>query len=110
MVLAIRRCESASTCAYCTSVPTRAYHFLHTPDVVLHENMSQCCLHVSSAVELPVSNTIADSLHKTFTDCYHAPGFTGGYWGTATNDNKMNYYYLGWETREVYPLIQSLIL
>ncbi|KAJ6518722.1 hypothetical protein C8R45DRAFT_949067 [Mycena sanguinolenta] len=26
---------------------------------------------------------IKNSLHKTYSDCYEAPGFTGGYWGTA---------------------------
>ena len=41
------------------------------------------------------------SLHKTFTDCYFAEGFAGGYWATALNDENMNYYYLGWSTREV---------
>ncbi|KAJ7286013.1 hypothetical protein C8J57DRAFT_1286485 [Mycena rebaudengoi] len=56
-----------------------------------------CYLHVNSTT---LTETIAESLHKTFTDCYYAPGFTGGYWGTATNDDKMHYYYLGWETRE----------
>ncbi|KAF7356668.1 putative caffeine resistance protein [Mycena venus] len=43
--------------------------------------------------------TIANSLHKTYSDCYEAPGFTGGYWGTALNDKLINWYYLGWETR-----------
>ncbi|KAJ6493622.1 hypothetical protein C8R47DRAFT_1070144 [Mycena vitilis] len=43
--------------------------------------------------------TIANSLHKTYSDCYEAPGFTGGYWGTALNDKLVNWYYLGWETR-----------
>lgn len=42
---------------------------------------------------------IANSLHKTYSDCYEAPGFTGGYWGTALDDKLMNWYYLGWETR-----------
>ncbi|KAJ7890612.1 hypothetical protein B0H14DRAFT_2690084 [Mycena olivaceomarginata] len=45
------------------------------------------------------SPAIANSLHKTYSDCYEAPGFTGGYWGTALNDKLMNWYYLGWETR-----------
>ncbi|KAJ7876821.1 hypothetical protein B0H13DRAFT_1632037 [Mycena leptocephala] len=44
-------------------------------------------------------SAIANSLHKTYSDCYEAPGFTGGYWGTALNDKLMNWYYLGWETR-----------
>ncbi len=26
-------------------------------------------------------------MHKTFTDCYFAPGFTGGGWGYALNSN-----------------------
>ncbi|KAJ6591650.1 hypothetical protein DFH09DRAFT_180505 [Mycena vulgaris] len=42
---------------------------------------------------------VANALHKTYSDCYEAPGFTGGYWGTALNDELMNWYYLGWETR-----------
>ncbi|KAJ7252727.1 hypothetical protein B0H12DRAFT_1117561, partial [Mycena haematopus] len=42
---------------------------------------------------------ISNSLHKTYSDCYEAPGFTGGYWGTALNDKLMNWYYLGWGTR-----------
>jgi len=45
---------------------------------------------------------LADSLHKTFTDCYYASGFVGGYWATALNDDKRHYYYLGWETRELH--------
>ncbi|KAJ7043538.1 hypothetical protein C8F04DRAFT_1072440 [Mycena alexandri] len=45
---------------------------------------------------------VANSLHKTYSDCYEAPGFTGGYWGTALNDKHMNWYYLGWETREAH--------
>ncbi|PPQ90508.1 hypothetical protein CVT25_014191 [Psilocybe cyanescens] len=55
-----------------------------------------CFLHESGKTD---KSTIADSLHKTFTDCYEAEGFTGGSWGTATNDSRMNYYYLGWESR-----------
>ncbi|KAJ7115887.1 hypothetical protein C8R44DRAFT_983833 [Mycena epipterygia] len=42
---------------------------------------------------------VANALHKTYSDCYEAPGFTGGYWGTAVNDALMNWYYLGWESR-----------
>ncbi|KAJ7155484.1 hypothetical protein C8R43DRAFT_1235050 [Mycena crocata] len=42
---------------------------------------------------------VSNSLHKTYSDCYEAPGFTGGYWGTALNDELMNWYYLGWESR-----------
>jgi hypothetical protein len=42
-------------------------------------------------------------LNKTFTDCYYADGFTGGHWSTASNDDNMNYYYLGWENRDVSP-------
>ena len=48
---------------------------------------------------------LADSLHKTFTDCYYAPGFVGGHWATALNDDRRHYYYLGWETREVSKII-----
>ncbi|KAJ3758634.1 hypothetical protein EV360DRAFT_43491 [Lentinula raphanica] len=44
--------------------------------------------------------TLSQSLHKTFTDCYFAPGFTGGNWGVATNSNdRMCLYILGWESR-----------
>ncbi|KAJ7224337.1 hypothetical protein GGX14DRAFT_350577, partial [Mycena pura] len=42
---------------------------------------------------------VAQSLHKTYSDCYEAPGFTGGYWGTALNDKLVNWYYLGWESQ-----------
>ncbi|KAF8961733.1 hypothetical protein BDZ97DRAFT_1827730 [Flammula alnicola] len=66
-----------------------------------------CYVHIT-----PPTSLVADSLHKTFTDCYLAPGFVGGYWSTALNDDKMNYYYLGWETREVcrrLPTAQSTV-
>ncbi|KAJ3861891.1 hypothetical protein EV359DRAFT_46280 [Lentinula novae-zelandiae] len=44
---------------------------------------------------------ISESLHKTFTDCYYAAGFTGGNWGIATNSNdSVCLYVLGWESRE----------
>ncbi|KAJ4482098.1 hypothetical protein J3R30DRAFT_3656233 [Lentinula aciculospora] len=47
-----------------------------------------------------VSCPIFDSLHKTFTDCYHAHGFTGGNWGIATNSNdRVCLYVIGWESR-----------
>jgi hypothetical protein len=59
-------------------------------------------------------------MHKTFTDCYLAPGFTGGGWAYALNSNNANgevvnddspdvlfeekqrlaYYVIGWETTE----------
>ncbi|KAJ3722031.1 hypothetical protein DFJ43DRAFT_674244 [Lentinula guzmanii] len=43
---------------------------------------------------------MSESLHKTFTDCYYARGFTGGNWGIATNSNdKVCIYVLGWESR-----------
>ncbi|KAJ7720561.1 hypothetical protein DFH07DRAFT_946994 [Mycena maculata] len=50
---------------------------------------------------------LAASLHKTYSDCYEAAGFTGGYWGPALASNnseserelQVNWYYLGWETR-----------
>lgn len=56
----------------------------------------KCYVHITCPKSL-----VADSLHKTFTDCYFAEGFAGGDWATALNDEKMNYYYLGWSTREV---------
>lgn len=60
------------------------------------------------------------STHKTYTDCYKTPGFTGGNWGYATNTNetkggpltlkhddmssekrRLAIYFLGWESSEV---------
>lgn len=61
------------------------------------------------------------SMHKTYTDCYHADGFVGGHWTYAINSNdtdaplsesvgghwinekdrKIACYYLGWETMQV---------
>ncbi|KAF5385722.1 hypothetical protein D9757_005491 [Collybiopsis confluens] len=44
--------------------------------------------------------SLSESLHKTFTDCYYASGFTGGNWGIASNSNdKVCLYALGWESR-----------
>jgi hypothetical protein len=63
-------------------------------------------------------------MDKTFTDCYIAPGFTGGGWAYALNSNdaggevisaarndaltvlsenerRLAYYCIGWETVEV---------
>ncbi|KAF9507445.1 hypothetical protein BS47DRAFT_310816 [Hydnum rufescens UP504] len=57
----------------------------------------QCFLHIKSTAD---QKSLAYSLNKTFTDCYYAEGFTGGHWSTASNDDKMNYYYLGWESRD----------
>jgi len=53
-------------------------------------------------------------MHKTFTDCYLADGFTGGEWAYAINTNdaegideefildkkerRLAYYVLGWES------------
>ncbi|KAF5369047.1 hypothetical protein D9758_003099 [Tetrapyrgos nigripes] len=42
---------------------------------------------------------ILDSLHRTFSDCYYAKGFTGGSWGIATNNDRVCLYLLGWESR-----------
>ncbi|KAF8919495.1 hypothetical protein CPB85DRAFT_1276886 [Mucidula mucida] len=57
------------------------------------------CVHVSTSTP---SKEDAKSLHQTFADCYDAPdgGFVGGYRGTALNDDKMHWYYLGWVDRE----------
>jgi len=44
---------------------------------------------------------VADSLHKAYTDCIGIEGYKGGYWTSALNDEKMNMYHLGWESREV---------
>jgi hypothetical protein len=63
------------------------------------------------------------SMEKTFTDCYFAPGFTGGAWAYASNSNdssgesntssettmnllgekerRLAYYCLGWESLQV---------
>ncbi|KAF8481435.1 hypothetical protein JB92DRAFT_2765256 [Gautieria morchelliformis] len=56
-----------------------------------------CALHLGPSAK---REEIADSLHKTFTDCYYTKGFTGGYWSTATDDDNWCVYYLGWETEE----------
>lgn len=60
-------------------------------------------------------------MHKTYSDTYQIDGFTGGYWGYATNTNesrgeslsaeakpsipvgerRLGVYYLGWESIEV---------
>lgn len=60
-------------------------------------------------------------MHKTFTDCYLAKGFTGGGWNYATNSNnadgadikfdsfktlpeketRLAYYVIGWDSVEV---------
>src|SRR6266498_5608786 len=68
-------------------------------------------------------------MHKTFTDCYLAQGFTGGGWGYALNTNdadgekadvvegekqvlneeerKLAYYCIGWESFEVRSLLST---
>ncbi|KAF7327160.1 Glycoside hydrolase family 5 protein [Mycena kentingensis (nom. inval.)] len=59
-----------------------------------------CYLHQNPTV---ARASIAASLHKTYTDCDYAlgaGGYEGGAWSTATNDERMNYYYLGWKSRE----------
>ncbi|KAF9077767.1 hypothetical protein BDP27DRAFT_1379493 [Rhodocollybia butyracea] len=44
--------------------------------------------------------SMSETLHKTFTDCYYAKGFTGGNWGIASNSNdRVCVYVLGWESR-----------
>jgi hypothetical protein len=58
-----------------------------------------CFLHVKSTAD---KKSLAYSLNKTFTDCYYADGFTGGHWSTASNDDNMNCYYLGWESRDLH--------
>ncbi|KAJ6570540.1 hypothetical protein DFH09DRAFT_916980 [Mycena vulgaris] len=58
-----------------------------------------CFLHVDSAVD---KDAHAHSLNKTFTDCYFADGFTGGHWSVASNDDRLNYYFLGWDSRELH--------
>jgi hypothetical protein len=61
------------------------------------------------------SKDLEDSMHKTFTDCYFADGFTGGGWNYAVNSNdadgeasstdqnwlpekdrRLAYYLIGW--------------
>ncbi|KAJ7760486.1 hypothetical protein B0H16DRAFT_1532468 [Mycena metata] len=58
-----------------------------------------CTVPLKPETDIPA---VANSLHKTYSDCYEAPGFTGGYWGTALNDKYVNWYYLGWVTREAH--------
>jgi len=55
-----------------------------------------CFLHVSSKAD---KKSLAHSLEKTYTDCYFGDGFVGGHWSTASNDDNMYYYYIGWESR-----------
>ncbi|KAJ7653400.1 hypothetical protein B0H17DRAFT_1100822 [Mycena rosella] len=67
------------------------------PRPALTAPMCQLCfLHVGPSVD---KATLAHSLDKTFTDCYFADGFAGGNWATASNDDRLNYYYLGYESR-----------
>lgn len=60
-------------------------------------------------------------MHKTYSDTYQIPGFTGGYWAYALNSNetagvpcsspapetipksnrRLGVYYLGWDSIEV---------
>ncbi|KAL6694345.1 hypothetical protein J3F84DRAFT_376595 [Trichoderma pleuroticola] len=62
------------------------------------------------------------SMHKTYSDTYQIPGFTGGYWAYATNSNetagvpcsspvpetipkphrRLGVYYLGWDSIELH--------
>ncbi|KAJ7439755.1 hypothetical protein FB451DRAFT_1377795 [Mycena latifolia] len=56
-----------------------------------------CFLHVNRTAD---RGALAQSLNKTFTDCYFADGFMGGHWSTGSNDDRLNYYYLGWKSRE----------
>jgi hypothetical protein len=70
-------------------------------------------------------------MHKTFTDCYLAKGFTGGGWGYAFNttdadgidisktmseqlpeiERKLAYYCIGWNSLAVrqYPAVIGLL-
>ncbi|KAK7437883.1 hypothetical protein VKT23_007696 [Stygiomarasmius scandens] len=45
------------------------------------------------------TDTIINSLHRTFSDCYYAKGFKGGSWGIASNNDRACLYVLGWESR-----------
>ncbi|THU98127.1 hypothetical protein K435DRAFT_795941 [Dendrothele bispora CBS 962.96] len=45
------------------------------------------------------TDTIINSLHRTFSDCYYAKGFSGGSWGIASNNDRVCLYVLGWESR-----------
>ncbi|KIM35066.1 hypothetical protein M413DRAFT_32774 [Hebeloma cylindrosporum] len=58
-----------------------------------------CFLHLRDSAD---REGLAYSLNKTFTDCYYADGFIGGHWSTASNDENMNYYYLGWQSRDLH--------
>ncbi|KAF7310456.1 Glycoside hydrolase family 5 protein [Mycena chlorophos] len=58
-----------------------------------------CFLHVKDKA---AKVSLAHSLEKTFTDCYFADGFGGGSWSVAQNDDRLYFYYLGWESRELH--------
>lgn len=78
---------------------------------------------INLSSKAPLSNAeLKHSMHKTFTDTYHAEGFIGGHWAYALNTNNIDEllidpvkekvikederrlacYYLGWESIEVF--------
>jgi hypothetical protein len=87
---------------------------------VLELKFGQAFINLSSTA--PLQNTdLKHSMHKTFTDCYFQPGFTGGSWAYSMNTNnteelfeerasdlvipaeqrRLACYYLGWESIDV---------
>ncbi|KAJ7071560.1 hypothetical protein C8F01DRAFT_440409 [Mycena amicta] len=60
-----------------------------------------CFVHVKDNLDKS-SPWLAHSLEKTFTDCYLVEGFVGGAWSTAKDDDRLNYYYLGWQSRALH--------
>lgn len=80
----------------------------------------QAIIKLSPAAPLQ-SSDLKQSMHKTYTDCYFAEGFSGGNWAYAVNSNdvdeilseavddkvipegegRLAVYPLGWESVEV---------
>ncbi|KAL8284184.1 hypothetical protein RQP46_004933 [Phenoliferia psychrophenolica] len=65
-----------------------------------------CTIHLKPEAD---REALTPSLIKTFTDCYEAPGFTGGDWGPDLNvpDARLNWYLLGWTTRKLHDEYQA---
>jgi hypothetical protein len=84
-------------------------------------NLQQAIINLKPNAPLS-DHRLHHSMHKTFTDCYYAPGFVGGGWEVAVNTNqsdgvrldaskmvhqvglenrRLACYYLGWESIEV---------
>ncbi|KZP22105.1 hypothetical protein FIBSPDRAFT_931320 [Athelia psychrophila] len=67
-------------------------------------NAPLCQLCTIQLKDVKDTEKLQPSLHKTYSDCYDAPdgGFTGGYWGPASNEPETNWYFLGWESRKLH--------